>query len=289
MPEKLKVGFAGLGIMGAPMAANVLKAGFPLAVYNRTREKCASLEALGAVACGSLAELAGRSDAVVTMVSDTPDVESVLFGEGGLSSGLRAGSAVIDMSTISPRATAAFAGRLKAQGVDMLDAPVSGGQSGAKAGTLSIMAGGDPEAFERCHPLLQTMGRNIVYTGPSGNGQKTKLINQVVGSLNLLATVEGIRLAAAAGLDLEKTIAAVGGGAAGSWMLSNIGPKVAHGDFSPGFFIKLHHKDLRLAMELVAETGLDAPGTELSYRLFQEAVERGLGDLGNQGIYKLWS
>jgi 3-hydroxyisobutyrate dehydrogenase len=288
MPADLKVGFVGIGIMGAPMAANTLKAGFAVAVWNRTKSKCARLAEQGATVCDSPAEVAEGSDVVVTMVSDTPDVEAVLFGAGGVAAGVRPGSVVIDMSTISPRATVEFGARLKKQSVDMLDAPVSGGEVGAVAGTLSIMVGGEEPVFERCLPVLQAMGRNIVYAGPAGNGQKTKLVNQVVGSLNLLAAVEGLRLAAAAGLDVEKTIAAVGAGAAGSWMLSNLGPKIARGDFSPGFFVRLQHKDLRLASELLAECGLDAPGTELMCRIFGDAVAKGLGELGNQGIARLW-
>jgi 3-hydroxyisobutyrate dehydrogenase len=285
----LKIGFAGLGIMGAPMAANLLKRGFALAVYNRTRAKCDALVAQGATACASPRKLAAASDVVITMVSDTPDVAAVLFGEDGIAAGLRPGCIVIDMSTISPRATVEFARRLAEQGAAMLDAPVSGGEGGAIAGTLSIMVGGDVAVFERCRPVLEAMGRNIVYTGGNGNGQKTKLVNQVVGSLNLLAAIEGIRLASAAGLDLEKTLAAVGAGAAGSWMLANLGPKIARGDFNPGFFLRLHQKDLRLAAELFEEAGIAGPGTELMHRLFTEAVARGLGEYGNQGLYKLWS
>jgi len=288
MASPLKIGFAGLGIMGAPMAANLSKAGFPLAVWNRTRSRTEPLAALGAAVCGSPRELAARSDVVVTMVSDTPDVEAVLFGAEGAAAGLRPGSVVIDMSTISPRATVDFAQRLAAIPAYMLDAPVSGGEAGAKAGTLSIMAGGEPEVYERCLPVLRAMGRNIVYAGPSGSGQKTKLVNQVVASLNLLAAVEGLRLAKAAGLDAEKTLEAVGAGAAGSWMLANLGPKIALGDTRPGFFIRLHQKDLRLAKEFFEENRLAGPGTELTYRLFTEAVEKGLGELGNQGLYKLW-
>ena len=171
----------------------------------------------------------------------------------------------------------------------MLDAPVSGGESGAINATLSIMVGGRRPVFEKCLPVLETVGKNIVYAGPSGSGQKTKLVNQVVGSLNLLATIEGLRLASAAGLDLENTLAAVGAGAAGSWMLSNLGPKISRGDFNPGFFLRLHQKDLRLAAEFLEQTGIEAPGTALMHRLFTEAVARGLGEYGNQGLYRLWS
>lgn len=289
MESMPKIGFVGLGIMGAPMAANLVKAGFPVAVYNRTPSKCLPLIKAGATKCESLGEVAFNSDVVVTMVPDTPDVESVLFGPGGLASTLRPGSIVIDMSTISPRATLEFSARLEAQRITMLDAPVSGGESGAIAGTLSIMAGGERSAYERCLPLFQAMGRTIVYTGQSGNGQKTKLVNQVVGALNLLAAIEGMRLASAAGLNLETVLKAVGGGAAGSWMLSNLGPKIAAGDFRPGFTVRLQQKDLRLASEFFQELGVKAPGTDLTFSLFASALEKGLGESGTQGLYQLWA
>ena len=252
----MKVGFVGLGIMGAPMAANLIGAGFALNVYNRTPGKCEALERAGGKGLsGTPAKLASASEVVVTIVSDTPDVEAVLFGENGLAEGLEPGSVVIDMSTISPTRTVEFAARLADRQVDMLDAPVSGGDKGAIAGTLSIMVGGEQEAFNRCLPLFEAMGKNIVYTGPNGNGQKTKLVNQVVGSLNLLAMIEGLRMAEKAGLDPQRTLDAVGAGAAGSWMWTHLGPRVARRDFAPGFMIRLHQKDLRLAAEFAARPG----------------------------------
>ena len=284
----MKVGFVGLGIMGAPMAANLIGAGFALNVYNRTPGKCEALEKLGAIAYPTPAGLASASEVVVTIVSDTPDVEAVLFGENGLAEGLAPGSVVIDMSTISPTRTVEFAARLADRQVNMLDAPVSGGDKGAIAGTLSIMVGGKQEAFNRCLPLFEAMGRNIVYAGSSGSGQKTKLVNQVVGSLNLLAMIEGLRMAEQAGLDPQRTLDAVGAGAAGSWMWTHLGPRVARRDFAPGFMIRLHQKDLRLAAEFMRDLGIDMPGTALSHELFTEALRKGLGEQGNQGLYKLW-
>ncbi|MDE0166813.1 MAG: NAD(P)-dependent oxidoreductase [Bryobacterales bacterium] len=284
----MKVGFVGLGIMGAPMAANLIGAGFALNVYNRTPGKCEALERLGAKAYPKPSKLASASEVVVTIVSDTPDVEAVLFGENGLVEGLEPGSVVIDMSTISPTRTVEFAARLADRQVDMLDAPVSGGDKGAIAGTLSIMVGGKQEAFNRCLPLFEAMGRNIVYAGSSGSGQKTKLVNQVVGSLNLLAMIEGLRMAEKAGLDPQRTLDAVGAGAAGSWMWTHLGPRVAQRDFAPGFMIRLHQKDLRLAAEFMRDLGIDMPGTALSHELFTEALHKGLGEQGNQGLYQLW-
>jgi 3-hydroxyisobutyrate dehydrogenase len=284
----LKIGFIGLGIMGQPMAANLVKAGFPLTVFNRTRSKCEPLAALGAAVASSPQEVAAESEVVITIVSDTPDVEQVIFGEAGIWHSAKPGTTVIDMSTISPRATMQFSERLREKACTMLDAPVSGGERGAREGTLSIMVGGDREVFEKCLPVLNAMGKTIVYTGPSGNGQKTKMVNQVIGSLNLLAMVEGLRLASAAGLDLEETFRAVSNGAAGSRLLSGLGPKILNHDFAPGFSIKLQQKDLRLATDLITELGGDFPGAQLVFSLFSDALRKGFGDQGNQGLINLW-
>lgn len=284
-----KVGFIGMGIMGQHMAANLLKAGFPLAVFNRTRSKCEPLEALGASVAGSPRELSERSEVVIVMVSDTPDVEKVLFSEEGVWHGVREGMVVIDMSTISPRATQEFSGRLLKRGCEMLDAPVSGGERGAREKTLGIMVGGKREVFQKVMPVFEALGKTIIYTGPSGSGQKTKLVNQVVGAINLLAVVEGIRMMRAVGLDAEGTLEAISGGAASSWMMVNLGPKILKDDFAPGFSIRLQNKDLKLATELIAEWNGDFPGARLVSSLFEEAVRRGLGDSGNQGLVNLWT
>ncbi len=284
----MQVGDIGLGIMGQPMAANLIKAGFTLTVFDRDEARAVPLVEMGAQAGASPAAVAGASEMVVTMLPETPHVEAVLFGENGVAQALEPGSVFIDMSTISPSATVEFAGRLRERSVELLDAPVSGGQPGAKAGRLSIMVGGDRAAYDRALPLFQAMGNNVVYTGPNGYGQKTKLVNQIVGSLNLLAMVEGVRVASAAGLDLKLTLQAVAGGAAGSWMWSNLGPRVAEQDYRPGFMIRHHAKDLRLTVQLLEELGIAAPGAELCHRLFQEAMQKGFGELGNQGLIKLW-
>jgi 3-hydroxyisobutyrate dehydrogenase len=284
----MNVGFVGLGIMGQPMAANLIKAGFALTVFDRDAERAGPLAKLGARAAASPAEVARASETLITMLPETPDVKAVLFEAGGVAGALRPGSVFIDMSTISASASVEFARRLRERSIEMLDAPVSGGEPGAQAARLSIMVGGEKTVFERCLPLFQAMGNNVVYAGPSGFGQKTKLVNQIVGSLNLLAMVEGMRVAAAAGLDLKTTIQAVSGGAAGSWMWSNLAPRVAERDYRPGFMIRHHAKDLRLTVELLHELGLEASGTELCHRLFQQAMEKGLGELGNQGLIRLW-
>lgn len=284
----MRVGFIGLGIMGRPMALNLLKAGLPLTVYNRTASKCAPLEEAGAAVARSPREVAHKSDVVITIVSDTPDVESVLFGHEGVSYGLKKDDIVIDMSTVSPAATVDFADRLAAAGYRMLDAPVTGGEKGAIEATLTIMAGGNRETFNSCSDVFKAMGKTIVYTGPNGSGQKTKLANQIICALNILAMVEGIRFARESGLDPDETLKAVSSGAAGSWMLSNLGPRILANDFAPGFLIKLQQKDLRLCREAVEKLGGRFPGTELTYDLFTEAVDRGLGEEGTQGLINLF-
>lgn len=281
----MRIGFVGLGVMGLPMAANVRKAGHDVTVHDVSRERCEAATAFGVSAAGSLPNLAQKSEAVITMLPDTPHVEAVI---GELENSLQPGATVVDMSTISPSASAMLAANLRQRGVDMLDAPVSGGEQGAKQATLSIMVGGARNIFDRCRPLLEAMGSNIVYAGGNGCGLKMKLVNQVVGALNLLGATEGLRLTLAAGLDAEVVLKAVSSGAAGSWMLSNLGPKMLAGDFAPGFSIRLQQKDLRLALEFISELGLDAPGTQLTFSLFTRALEGGLGEQGNQGLINFW-
>jgi 3-hydroxyisobutyrate dehydrogenase-like beta-hydroxyacid dehydrogenase len=270
------------------MAKRLLGAGYSLAVYDKVEGRGQVLGAEGARLAASPLEAARDSEVVITMVPDTPDVKEALFGKQGAAQSLRPGKILIDMSTISPVATVEFARRLGEQGCEMLDAPVSGGEPGALAGTLSIMVGGEKGTFEKCLPIFKAMGTTIEYTGTHGNGQKTKLVNQVVGALTLAAVAEGLRLAGAAKLDPETTLRVVSGGVASSWMLTRLGPKMLQGDFSPGFRIRLQQKDLRLAKEWVAELGMPAPGTELVYSLFTQALEMGLGEQGNQGLYNLW-
>ncbi len=284
----LKIGFIGLGIMGTPMSLNLLKAGHPLTVYNRTMAKCRPLEEAGAEVAESPAKLAASTDVIITMVTDTPDVEAVLFGPKGVAKSLSPGKIVVDMSTISPEETEQFASRLAALGAEMLDAPVSGGQKGAIEGTLTIMVGGKKEAFTKCLPIFRALGKNIFHVGQNGNGQRVKLVNQVICGLNILAVVEGLRFAKAAGLDLKTVHDVVSTGAASSWMLSNLGRAILANDFSPGFRIVLQSKDLRLARVSMLQLGMKAPGTELTYSLFEEAVKKGLGDLGTQGLIKLF-
>lgn len=283
-----KIGVIGLGVMGKPMASNLLRAVFALTVFDQARERCESLAKTGAAVAESPEQMARTSDVVITILPETNTVEQVLFGEKGVAVGLQPNCVVIDMSTISPTATIEFAGRLEARGCAMLDAPVSGGQKGAVEGTLGIMVGGRKEVFEKYLPILQTMGKTITFTGPIGNGQKTKLVNQLVGAVNLLAAVEGLRLMRAAGLDPETTLKAVSSGAASSWMLVNLGPLILKGDFAPGFSIRLQLKDLKLLREWISELGGDFPAAELVYDLFNKAVQMGLEKQGNQGLINIW-
>ena len=286
MPEG-PVGLIGLGIMGMPMARNLLKAGYPVVAYNRTASRAQELaKEDGVTAVGTPREVAEACSIVITMVTDSPDVEAVVLGEGGAIEGIQRDAVLIDMSTISPSVTRTIAGRLKDKGAHMLDAPVSGGSWGAIEGTLSIMVGGDKAIFDRCMPVFQAMGRNIVHTGPNGAGQTTKLVNQilVVGTMNAVA--EAMVFAAKSGADLETTIEAVKGGAAGSWQLQNLGPRLIKGDFAPGFIVKLQQKDLRLILEAASEMDLQLPATSLVHQLFASLEAAGLGEEGTQALVK---
>jgi 3-hydroxyisobutyrate dehydrogenase len=284
----MNVGFIGLGIMGQPMSRHLLQAGFSLTVHNRTASKAQALIEMGAKLAETPAAVAAAGEIIITMLPDTPEVEAVLLGEKGVYEGLSPGKIVVDMSTISPEATVQFAAHLREKQCELLDAPVSGGENGAIAGTLTIMVGGDEQAFQKSLPLFQAMGKNIVHLGANGNGQRTKLVNQVICALNILAMSEGLHLAERIGLDAKKVLQVVSSGAAGSWMLSNLAPRILQNDFRPGFTIKLQQKDLRLAMELIKTLGEDFPGTALTHSLFMQAVEQGLGEQGTQGLINIF-
>lgn len=277
-----KVGFIGLGGMGNPMAKNLLKAGYPLTVWNRTRSKMKETVDLGATPADSPKDVAERTDIVITMVTDSPDVEEVVLGPTGVLKGARAGMVLIDMSTISPQVARDIAAALRAHGVTMLDAPVSGGDIGAINGTLSVMVGGPSETYEACLPILQVLGKRITHMGENGMGQTTKLCNQVICALNIEAVAEGMMLGAKSGVDLGKLLDVVTAGAAGSWMLSNLGPKMAVGDYEPGFKMRHQQKDLRLALSAARELKLPLPATGLVHQLFRAVEAAGLGEKGTQ-------
>jgi 3-hydroxyisobutyrate dehydrogenase len=285
MPQT-HVGFVGLGIMGKPMAKNLLKAGFPLTVYNRTHARVEELAALGAQVAVSPRDAAANADIVITIVTDSPDVRAVILGDRGIIEGVRPGSIVIDMSTISPQVTREIALALKAKQVQMLDAPVSGGERGAIEGTLSIMVGGDVEAVERARPVLTAMGKTITHIGPNGMGQVCKLANQIAVGLHNLSISEALIFAVKAGADPAKVLQAIQGGAGNSWAFQNLAPKILKRDFAPGFMVKLQQKDLNLVLEAADELSLPLPGTALTYQLYQAVEARGLGAEGNHALVK---
>ncbi|MFI5378238.1 MAG: NAD(P)-dependent oxidoreductase [Tepidisphaerales bacterium] len=282
-----RLAFIGMGIMGLPMAGHLLAAGHSVTVHSRTRAKAEAILAKGAQWAQSPADAASAAEVTFVCVTDTPDVEAVVLGEVGVLAGAAAGTVLVDHSTISPAATRRMATTCAARGVTFLDAPVSGGDVGAKNATLSIMVGGDPAAFERVRPLLACMGKTIVHCGAAGTGQLTKLVNQILVSVTNLAVCEALTFAGKCGLDLEKTIAAVGGGAAGSWQLANLGPKMVKRDFAPAFMIDLMQKDLRLVMQAAQEAGVALPASGLVHQLFTAAQAAGDGRAGTQALYRV--
>lgn len=290
MSERL--GFIGLGIMGAGMAGNLVRNGHQVTVFNRTSAKTAPLVERGAIAAESPGEVAARSDIVFCCVSDTPDVEQVLFGGSdtpagdSVSAGATEGALVVDMSTVNPDATRAWATRLDGQRVSFLDAPVSGGSEGAVEGTLSIMVGGAATQVERARPLLQAMGTTVTHVGDVGAGQTCKLVNQILVVGNMLAASEALIFAKAGGLDLAKTISAVEGGAAGSWMLSKRGPQIINDDWRPGFTIDLQQKDLRLVAEAAESFAVPTITTSTIAHLYRTLQRDGLGSEGNHALIK---
>jgi 3-hydroxyisobutyrate dehydrogenase len=272
--------------MGQGMARNLLKAGFGLTVWNRTMKKAEALASEGAKLASSPAELAAGCEVIVICVSDTPDVEAVLFGENGVNEGVQPGTLIIDCSTISPIKTQSFAQTLAEKGAHLLDAPISGGSEGAAQGTLSIMVGGEADQVARAMPFLQAMGKNITHVGASGAGQMVKLVNQILVVNSMLGLGEAFLFAQAGGLDLKKTLQAVEGGAAGSWTLSNRGPQVIERDWRPGFMIDLQQKDLRLILEAADELGVPVFGCNTSFTLYRTLQQRGGGAEGNHALIK---
>jgi 3-hydroxyisobutyrate dehydrogenase len=264
--------------MGAAMAANVARAGFPLTVWNRSRGRAAALVDLGATEAPSPAAVAAASEVIVTCVSDTPDVEAVLFGRDGVAAGAASGSLVIDCSTISPAATRDFAERLAENGVHLVDAPVSGGSEGARNATLTIFAGGEADDVERARPVLAAMGKTITHVGPIGAGQAVKAVNQVILAGGYLGVAEGIVLALKAGLDPGQVVEALSGGAAQSWVLANRSGRMIENDYPLGFKTALHRKDLGIALDMARELGAELPVTELVAEIETELIANGHAD-----------
>ena len=289
----MNVSLIGLGIMGAPMSRNLIKAGFNLTVATRTPGKAEKFAAenssLGHVkAVNTAAEAAAGSEIIITMVTDSPDVVAVARGASGVFATARPGSIIIDMSTISPQVTRDLAEEAKAKGLHWLDAPVSGGEKGAIEGTLTIMVGGEAEALERARPALETMGKRITHFGPAGNGQSAKLCNQIMTAVNMLAVCEALTFGAKAGLDLATLHQALTGGAANSWALEVLGKKMIERDFKPAFMVKLQQKDLRLVLDAANSGHTPLPAASLAHQLFAAVEAEGRGNDGTQSLLRIF-
>src|SRR5215471_5896237 len=282
----MKVGFIGLGIMGAPMAGHLIKGGHDLFLNTRTKVPD-DLVTAGGVVCASAAEVAREADVIITMVPDTPDVEAVLFGSGGISEGLSKGKIVVDMSSISPLDTKRFAEKINALGCDYLDAPVSGGEVGAKAASLTIMVGGPAAAFERVKPLFELMGKNITLVGGSGDGQTTKVANQIIVALTIEAVGEALLFASRAGADPAKVRQALMGGFASSRILELHGERMIKRNFDPGFRIELHQKDLSLALQGARSLSVSLPNTATTQELFNAAAALGGKGWDHSGLVRV--
>ena len=273
--------------MGKQMASNLMKKGYKMTVYNRSKKSVIELQSQGAEAAETPKEVAKRSDIVIDMVTDAPDVEQVLFGEGGVVESARPGLAVIDMSTNSPEIARSVYSRLGDKGVDFLDAPVTGGDKGAREGTLTIMVGGKRDVFDRCRPVFEGMGKEIVYMGDSGSGQAMKLCNQTAVAIHTLATCESLLLGSSAGLNSKDVLRVLTSGAANSWNLTNLGPKVVARDYEPGFKAAHLLKDLRYVIQLSEKNHLTLPGSSIVYQLFNSIMAENEGEKGTQILAKV--
>lgn len=282
------IGLIGTGVMGKSMARNLISAGYRLNIYTRTKEKAEELIALGATWQNSPAAVAGSSQIVITMVGYPKDVEEVYLGQEGLISHAQPGTYLIDMTTSSPRLAKKIYEEAKVKQIYALDAPVSGGDIGAREARLTIMVGGEPEAFEAVKPVLSVMGKNIILQGPAGAGQHTKMCNQIAIATNMIGVCEAIAYASKAGLDPRAVLKSIEAGAAGSWSLSNLGPRMIAGDFAPGFYVKHFIKDMTIALESAKEMGLLTPGLELAKNLYEQLAKTGESESGTQALIKLF-
>jgi len=288
-PQPLTVAFIGTGVMGASMAGHVMDAGYPLVVFNRTKARADALVERGARWADSAGEAASLADVVVTMVGYPADVEEVYLSEGGIIERARDGALLIDMTTSSPEVAIRVAEAAEWADLSSLDAPVSGGDVGAKNATLTIMVGGGEAAFERAEALFHVMGANVVLQGGPGAGQHTKMANQIAIAGSMLATVESITYAQRAGLDPRRVLASITAGSAASWSLANLAPRILDGDFAPGFFVKHFVKDMRIAVESAESMGLDLPGLATAKRLYEYLEANGGATLGTQALWLLYA
>lgn len=288
MDNKPVIGFIGIGVMGRSMAGHLLNAGYPLHVHNRTQAKAQDLLDKGAQWQDSPGKVAAVSDVIITIVGFPNDVEAVYLGDDGILTNAKAGSTVIDMTTSCPDLAQKIAEQAKTKGISSFDAPVSGGDIGAREARLSIMVGGDVEVFEKIKPLFEIMGKNIVLQGPAGSGQHTKMCNQIAIASGMMAISEAMAYARKSGLKPETVLKSIESGAAGSWSLTNLAPRVLKGDFAPGFFVKHFIKDMKIAIGSAENMGLDLPGLQLAKQLYEKLADRGCEDDGTQALFKLY-
>lgn len=287
-PERAKIGFIGTGVMGKSMAFNLLKKGYQVSVYTRTKAKAEQLLANGANWYDSPKEIAGQANVIITMVGYPSDVEEVYFGENGLIRHAKEGTYLIDMTTSKPALAVKIYEEAKKRGIRALDAPVSGGDIGAREGLLSIMVGGDEEDFHAVMPVFEALGTNIVYQGKAGSGQHTKMCNQIVVATQMIGVAEAMAYAKKSGLNPEKVLKSITSGAAASWSLSNLAPKMIKGDFEPGFYIKHIIKDMDIALEEAEKMGMEIPGVELAHSIYKKLAAKGEENSGTQAIFKYW-
>jgi 3-hydroxyisobutyrate dehydrogenase len=282
-----RIGFIGLGLMGKPMATNLLKKGYSVTVYNRSKKNLEELVSSGARSASTPRELAGNSEIMIDMVTDVPDVQEVILGPNGVIQGAQRGATVIDMSTNSPDTAITTAQELEKRGIEFLDAPVSGGDKGAKEGTLTIMVGGKREVFDRCFPVFEAMGRTITYVGKTGSGQAMKLCNQVAVSIHTVATSEALLFGTSLGLKPDEILKVLTSGAANSWNLQYLGPKIVARDFEPGFKAAHLFKDLKAVLRTSEKERLTLPATTTAYELFGAVLASKEGDKGSQAVAKI--
>ncbi|MFJ7939780.1 NAD(P)-dependent oxidoreductase [Peribacillus sp. NPDC096622] len=280
------IGFIGLGVMGKSMAAHLLKAGFEVFVYTRTKDKASELLSQGAKWASSPKEIAQKANVIISMVGYPSDVEEIYLGENGLIENGKQGTHLIDMTTSTPTLAVTIAEEAKKRGMESLDAPVSGGDIGARDAKLTIMVGGSSEAFEAVRPIFDIIGSNVVHQGPAGSGQHTKMCNQIAIASNMIGVTEAISYAKKAGLDPDRVLRSISSGSAGSWSLSNLVPRMVEGDFEPGFYIKHFIKDMKIALDEAERMGMDAPGLSLSKSLYEGLAEAGEENSGTQALYK---
>lgn len=281
-----RIGFIGLGVMGTSMAVHLMAAGHSLTVFNRTREKAEGLIKRGAQWADTPGAVAAASDILISMVGYPHDVEKIYFGEGGILSAMKAGGYVVDMTTSSPKLARRLYEAAKEREIASLDAPVSGGDIGARNASLVVMVGGDRGAFDAVKPIFELLGRTIRYFGPAGSGQYAKMANQIAIASNMMGVCEAVAYAKRAGLDPAEVVETISGGAAGSWSLSNLAPRMLRGDYAPGFFIKHFIKDMGIALASAEEMHLDLPGLKLAKRLYDELSARGMEDSGTQALIR---